>query len=586
MKKIICSFIFSLLLCQTSHAQIISAYYDDLRASMWIFTNLDNRTALYEAGLTDCQLEQKTFFGKAARNFVVSKYIPAFIIYSEGKNIKIFDTFTNKTENIDIGFSKPVRLVAQSENGEYISVTDGLTVYLLTFEKEKLKTVFKKEFIADVSAIFFDDENNLLYTAERSGVLSTWTPDGKRANSTDTKTVIVSMQADNIFGRIIAVTKNGIYAIEREKLNLLTILSDKSITEAYLDNTARRFIIVTKAGAAIYNYPDMKVTAFFPKAGGKIIETGGKNFTAFINSNSIGLFDLKVNAKIGSISVEYNGVSFYPPENSPLNFSGGITSSFIDAVANNNKTPQTANNLQKICAPIAAMVSGVYTPLNLVPAQTNLVNSPSINEIKMKQIKEPSSIPQPNEPSVGFIEIGNIPDTIDMTGFQNPNNPKEPVATRMMPMPEMPQTAAITLHTGGGVPNWVANGKNLPQFNAMAGGKTIQEAFDSAKKIIKNEITRNVIQKIINKPEIDTIDDENIKKRFLWQIGSGAAIALEKNITAADQWTSPAQMKYVHAIINENLIEKNAEQKFNEEWKILNSKNHENYMKINPNKID
>lgn len=586
MKKFIYSFIFLLFLCPASYGQIISAYYDNLRASMWIFANLDNRTVLYEIGLDDCKLEKKTFFNKFARNFTVSKYMPAFVIYSEGKNVKIFDTFSNKTENVAIGFTKDVRIINQSENGEYISVSDGLTVYLLTFEKEKLKTIFKKEFISDITAIFADDENNILYTAERSGILSAWSLDGKRINSVDVKTVIISMQADNIFGRIIAVTKNGIYGIEQAKLNLLAIISDNSISEAYLDNSARRLVIVTKAGVAIYNYPSMKAAALFPKVGGKIIETGGKNFTAFAGGNSIGLFDLKVNAKIGSISVGNNGVSFYPPENLSSTFLGGLTSSFIDAVANNKTIPKVEDDPQKICAPIAAMVSGVYAPANMATAKTNPINNPAIKEPKMTQIKEPTTIPTPTEPSVAFMEIDNIHDTPDMTNIQNPHNPKEPAKISDTPMPEIPETPSLKLNPGSGVPGWVANGKNLPPFNAMAGGKTIQQAFEDAKKNIKNEIARNVIQKSINKPEVAAINDDEVKKRFLWQVASGAAMALEKNIAAADQWTSPAAMKYVHAIINGNLIEKTAEQKFQEELKILNSNNYENYMKITPNKID
>lgn len=589
MKKIAVFLFCFVLVSQGAQGAVISAYYDDLRTSLYVFSSFSGRTALNEISMRDCGNEQTFYFDKNARNFLVSSFIPSFVIYSSNEELKVFDIFSGKTETIKTGFSKGIKTISQSESGEFFAASDGLTLILFTFEKDKVKELFRKEMIADVIALLPDGENKTLYVAERNGALSSWSFDGKLINSSDIKTAPSELIFDNVLGRILVVTKNGIFALNKTNFTLVKILENSSTGEVFLDNYARRLTVSVPSGAAIYEYPSLRLITMIPGGGGRIVKTGRAGFSAFAKGSYVDIFDIKLSKNIAKISVNEKGVFFDPPNNDKLITPFGLTSSFINNVAGNKSKdgildPQSTQN---VCATLAAAVSGVYYPND---GKTVNLSSPTAPKIAGTTIPKPkAALPATTiqNPTVNF-KSGVVLPTID-DKFPQPAQPLTPESPSSIPLtnePKEPARPVLEMAEASGVPSWIAGRKNLPYYKTAGSGKTPALALANAGKNLQNNIIRALVDNFLKNPKTASIKNAEVKKRFLWQSASAAALELAKNIKAENEWVSPAGMNYILAGIDEKTIKKISDELYEKEMATLSSLTEEEYLKIKPNKID
>lgn len=588
MKKSAIFLFFFVLVSQVAQGAVISAYYDDLRASLYVFSSFTDKTALNEISLRDCKNEQTFYFDKNARNFLVSSFIPSFVIYSSNAELKIFDVFSGKTETIKTGFTKGIRIISQWESGEFFAVSDGLTVILFTFEKDKVKELFRKEMIADVIALLPDGENKTLYVAERNGALSAWSFDGRLINSSDIKATPSELIFDNVLGRILVVTKNGIFALNKTNFTLTKVLENSSTGEVFLDNYARRLTVSVPSGAAIYEYPSLRLITMIPGGGGRIVNTGRAAFSAFAKGSSVDIFDIKLSQNIARISINEKGVFFDPPNNDKLLTPFGVTSSFInDAAGNKNKGGILAQGTQNVCATLSAAVSGVYSPNDGKIPYLSSPNNPKIAGATIPKSKSPATVETAKAPTVDF-KSGAVSPKID-DKFPQPAQPLNPDNPALIPItnePKEPTSPVLEMTQASGVPSWIAGRKNLTYNKTVASGQTLAQALANAEKNLKNNIVRALIDNFLKNPKTASIKNAEATKRFLWQSASSAALELTKYIKTENRWTSPAGMNYILAGIDEKTVKKISDELYEKEMANLSALTAEEYLKIKPNKID
>lgn len=587
MKRLVLFLFFTVILTVNAQSAVISAYYDDLRTSLYIFSAFADKTTLNEISLRDCRNEQTFSFDKNARNFTVSNYIPSFVIYSTGAQLKIFDVFSHKTQDLKTEFSKTIRIISQSSNGEFFAVSDSVSIQVFVFEKDKVKPLFYKEMIAPVIDILPDTENKLLYVAERNGGLSAWSFDGKLVNASNIKTVPSHLIFDEILGRILVVAKNGIFALNKSTFVLTKILDTSSINDVFLDNYARRLTVTVPSGSAVYDYPSMRLISMIPGNGGKIVKTGRVGFSAFASGISVDIFDMKLSQNIARISVNEKGISFVPPKNDKLTTPFGITTAFINDVVGNKNNIIKPNQSENVCAILAAVVSGVYYPSDGKSANISSPNMPKINETTAKSAKIPDTVANIKPPTVNFKYNATLPQIDELPPQPTvPTNPTNPTSIIITGEQTEPAPSNLAMAEGSVVPSWIIKRKTLPYYQSVGSGSTYELATANAEKNLKNNLVRALIDIFLKKPETATIKNADVKKRLMWQAASAAAVELAKNFTILNKQTSPVGVNYILAEINEKTITKISDEKFKQELNRLADVSNIDYLKIKPNKID
>lgn len=581
MKKIFMILSVSAFLPAVSFGALISAEYQGMASSLTVVSAFKGKTAADKISLENCSVEKRAYFPGNARNFIDLQYFPMEIIWSEGKKIKTGGEAGDTETQLEL--SKAITVLSSAE-GFYITASDGLTVYLLRKDKKNIASVLKKETNGGITALLADENGKILYAADRNGNIFIWSFAGKLLASVKTNESVYGLMADKINNGAIAVTGTGLYAIVPDRgVNIRKIYEDKAIIDAYLDNDNKRIVITNGAGAAVLDYPSMKIVSLLPGIKGKIMKGGGRYLTGFYGRDSLRIFDLRTSLETAEIYVTETGIDFYPPKNISSAY-GTLTADFISAAAGNAPRRDTAEGKRAACQNLMSLTSGVFLPSGPLPERTIMAEIPAVKNPPAPFLKEPGVINRPEDPLAPHEKnIGGVKDPLFKSGVSQPGFPEIPGFTPSVKEPAPPKAEPPPISASGGTPAWIATRKNLPYYKSVGSGEDVEKAAEEGKKRLKNGTVRAIVQNNLQRPELKTIKETDVKKRLLWQSASKtAAAAADKTGKILEEWTSPAGMKYVLIQADEKFIDAEAEKIFKSEINLLDSLGSEAYMKIKP----
>ena len=322
---------------------------------------------------------------------------------------------------------------------------------------------------------------------------------------------------------------------------------------------------MTDRGFNVYDYPVMREVLSLSGANGSIIKSDGANFAAFSGLNYIRIYDLKQNIHIGTIAVDSLGVvNFFSPDTP---YGTNISASFIAAAANST-VEKSEYNKDKVCAPIAAMVSGVYSPNNLDIGKVEIDSVPDVQIAPVAEVEQPKQV---NIPQISFSggnisvpEVEPVKNVGDVTIAEHKPNVTSPNTTLD---PAEPKVKEIDDLLASKVPNWVANRKNLPQNNSVGSAGSEADALISAKTSLKNNMVRKALESIVKDDTLSPVKDVNVKKRILWQSAAKAVNSLDSKILTVDTWVSPAGQNFIHLVMDDSSLSSKSKEYLAQELK-------------------
>ena len=578
--KITSSAILFLILCSNSFSasRILSGEFLSLAASLNILADVNKNKQIIQVNLRNCQQLMSFSVDKSIRQMIISEYISSYAV-AGGSSLYVYNMQDGRLVQSFDDFLRSVYLISQSDMGQFVAASDGITVGLYQFKKEGLVKQYVKEFTGGVAAIYPDIESNLLYVVEKNGRLSVWTFSGKLQKNITLSNHVTSMIFDEKTGKFLAASNTGLYSISKDDFAMEKILNGKIIS-VFVENFSSRLEVMTDIGFTVYDYPAMRPVIALDGVNGGIIKSDGANFAAFSGFNFIKIYDLKQNIHIGTIAVDSLGVvNFYPPD---AVYGTNISASFIAAAAGSTMEKQEYNR-DKICAPIAAMVAGVYSPERMDIGKVQIDKVDEIYNVPAPKVNEPAQVksPQisfkdgiltvPEIKAVGQVADVNIDDKItpakEMSEISSPAAPKVKDIEELM---------------AAKIPNWVANRKNLPKNNAVGSGNNEQEALLAAKSQLKNSIVRQALSDLVHEKEISAVDNIEAKKRILWQSAAKAVNSLDSKIFTVDTWLSPAGQHFIHLVMDNKTLHEKGTEYLNKEIIKYYSADFENYMQEKP----
>lgn len=578
--KIISSALLFLIFCSSSFAasRILSGEFISLEASLNILADVNKDKKIIRVNLRNCQQETSISVDKSIRQMIVSEYISAYAV-AGGSKLYVYNMQDGKLVQSFDDFLRSVYLISQSDMGQFIAASDGITVGLYQFKKEGLVKLYSKEFSGGIAAVYPDIESNLLYVVERNGRLSVWTFSGKLQKNITLSNAITSMIFDEKTGKFLASSNNGLYSISKDDFTMEKILNGK-ILSVFIENFSSRLEVMTDLGFTVYDYPAMRPVIALDGANGGIIKSDGANFAAFSGLNYIKIYDLKQNIHVGTIAVDSLGVvNFYPPD---ALYGTNISASFIAAAAGSSMEKQEYNR-DKVCAPIAAMVAGVYSPENMDIGKVQIDEVDEIYDVPAPQVNEPAQVKGPQISfKDGNLYVPEVKDVGQVADVNINNNTIEPNEPNDISSPEAPKVKDIDDLMATKIPNWVANRKNLPKNNAVGNGNTEQEALLAAKSQLKNNIVRQALGDLVREKEISAVDNIEGKKRILWQAAAKAVNSLDSKIFTVDTWVTPAGQHFIHLVMDNKTLPEKGKEYLQEEIKKYFATDFENYMQEKP----
>lgn len=559
-------------------SRILSGEFISLESNMTILADVNNQKKLIRVNLRDCEQLDTFTIDNSARVMAISQYISSYMLVG-GSKLFLYNSQNGKLVNSYDDYIRNVFLISQSDMGQYVVASDGITVGFYQFKKEGLVKLYSKEFSGSVSAIYPDIETNLLYVAERNGKISIWTFSGKLQKNINISYPINAMVYDDKLGQFLVLSSKGLYKLSKENFQSEKIINGK-IHSAFIEKYSSKLEVITDAGFTVYDYPVMRQVIALNGVANKIIKSDGANFVALSGINFIKVYDLKYNIHIGTIAIDSLGmVNFYPPDEA---YGTNISSSFI-AAASGTKEEKKPYDKDKICATFAYMVSGIYSP------QSKNIDSISINELEPVNsitIPEIKQVAPVNAPQITFHggnitvpEVEDVKATPPVTINNNISSIKEPKETIS---PDEPQVKDISKLVPTNIPNWVANRKNLPKNNAVGSGKTEEEALLTAKSQLKNNMVRKLLNNLVKDKKVDSIENIEGKKRVLWQSTAKAVNSLDSKIYTVDIWKSPAGQYFIHLLMDDTTLIEKGNKYINEEIKKYYSMPFENYIQEKP----
>lgn len=581
--KLVLIFIF-LNFSINSFADIISSKYIPNSESIISVVDFNNdNTLILKTSLRNCKDEEKFIINKKINYATVSKYVPSYLIISLNNTIALYSLVSGEiTWQWENSFKNNIKIISQDNYGEYISISDGSSVALFRFGKKGLEHIFTKELSIVISSVQPDTQRKVLFVAERIGILSIWSYDGKLLKSTNVSGKISSMILDVSRNGLLIGSDKGIYSMPSDSYEISKISSIKSDFIS-LEYPAKYLTIVSGINSYIFDYPSMKQIFSLKNNFGKVLTGGSNKFIGFYIKNYIRLFDIKSGLQTATINITNNGGIFLPADMALR----GVNASLMDMITGNENNYAENYDHIKICAPVAAMISGITAPVvkntysptisevnNISNVEkpkkienNNFIENPKVNNVSKPYVENNTSIPNIKKPEVNSVN-------------QNINQPTNPKVAEV----EKPTLAKQM--TPSSVPNWIAHRKNLPPFSAVAGSIDEKQAIKSAKKQIKDAVAKEVLKKFIAEKKSSIIDNIDVAKRFLWNAASSAAIHLDNNIIVKDRWVSQIGQSYVLCQLDESLINNAANIAYEKEKEKVSNMTLNEYMSIKPNVID
>ena len=586
MNKLLFLTLFFLSTTSSSYAIGIRAVeYLSLNRSLFVAATDKEDISIFKISMRDCSAERIDTIGFIPRFFEVSKYYPDKLILADGSTLKLYNTVTGDEAVSSDSHDGNIKDIYQDSTGEYIVTSDGRSILFYRLLDEKIIPLFKKTFIVDVVSVAIDGDKRVLYSADKTGVITVWSFSGRLDKISDLKVPIIGVILDSRFNSIMIHARSGIYQTKSdltEAKMFLRVFADK----VYVDSRSARLLTVSGNDLNVYDYNNKELLYTIELNGGVFSGIDNSNMIVIYSGDAMKIYDLKEGTFVGKISLTKKGAIFDAVVKL-INESGeeGIR----DILVSNPESPLPWD---RICGPFASVVSGVYhvkeTP-KLIVSQPKAVIPEVV--VAPSDVEVAAVIPLTVAPSV--------PDAKVVDNVSSPAEVAEVVAVAVIPIaPVVPKIAVPAtparvkeipnkgkLLADSNIPTWVIKRNDLPPLNTVKSNLEEATAIIDAKLIIKNDVVKSVMYKLANDPDIMAIQDTKVRNRLIWMISSGTAINLNYAMHVRNKWRSSNGMNYVLV----NLDEKRVSDEYNKEYikqlEELKRLGNVQYMKLAPNQL-
>ncbi len=586
MNKLLFLTLFFLSTTSSSYAIGIRAVeYLSLNRSLFVAATDKEDISIFKISMRDCSAERIDTIGFIPRFFEVSKYYPDKLILADGSTLKLYNTVTGDEAVSSDSHDGNIKDIYQDSTGEYIVTSDGRSILFYRLLDEKIIPLFKKTFIVDVVSVAIDGDKRVLYSADKTGVITVWSFSGRLDKISDLKVPIIGVILDSRFNSIMIHARSGIYQTKSdltEAKMFLRVFADK----VYVDSRSARLLTVSGNDLNVYDYNNKELLYTIELNGGVFSGIDNSNMIVIYSGDAMKIYDLKEGTFVGKISLTKKGAIFDAVVKL-INESGeeGIR----DILVSNPESPLPWD---RICGPFASVVSGVYhvkeTP-KLIVSQPKAVIPEVV--VAPSDVEVAAVIPLTVAPSV--------PDAKVVDNVSSPAEVAEVVAVAVIPIaPVVPKIAVPAtparvkeipnkgkLLADSNIPTWVIKRNDLPPLNTVKSNLEEATAISDAKLIIKNDIVKSVMYKLAKDPDIMAIQDSKVRNRLIWMISSGTAINLNYAMHVRNKWRSSNGMNYVLV----NLDEKRVSDEYNKEYikqlEELKRLGNVQYMKLAPNQL-
>ena len=535
--------------------------------------------------MRDCSAERIDTIGFIPRFFEVSKYYHDKLIMADGSTLKLYNTVNGEEATSSDSHDGNIKDIYQDSTGEYIVTSDGRSILFYRLFDEKIIPLFKKTFIVDVVSVAIDGDKRVLYSADKTGVITVWSFSGRLDKISDMKVPIISIILDSRFESIMIHARSGIYKAKAdltEAKMFLRVFADK----VYVDGRAARLLTVSGDDLTIYDYNNKQLLYQIELNGGVFSGIDNSNMVVIYSGDAMRVYDLKEGTFVGKIMLTKKGAIFDAVVKL-INESGdeGIR----DILVSNPESPLPWD---RICGPFASVVSGVY----------HVKETPKLIVSQPKSVI-PKEVGSPNDVEVAaVIPLTVAPSVPGVAGVDNVTNPSEVgdvVAVAVVPIaPVVPRIAVpatparvkdipnkAKLLADSNIPTWVIKRNDLPPLNTVKSNLEEATAIGDAKLVIKNDIVKSVMYKLAKDPDIMSIQDTKVRNRLIWMISSGTAINLKYAMHVRNKWQSSNGMNYVLVNLDEKRVSTEYNKEYIKQFEELKRLGNVQYMKLAPNQL-
>ena len=133
--KITSSAILFLILCSNSFSasRILSGEFLSLAASLNILADVNKNKQIIQVNLRNCQQLMSFSVDKSIRQMIISEYISSYAV-AGGSSLYVYNMQDGRLVQSFDDFLRSVYLISQSDMGQFVAASDGITVGLYQFK--------------------------------------------------------------------------------------------------------------------------------------------------------------------------------------------------------------------------------------------------------------------------------------------------------------------------------------------------------------------------------------------------------------------------------------------------------------------
>ena len=586
MNKLLFLTLFFLSATSSSYAISIRAVeYLSLNRSLFVAATDKEDISIFKISMRDCSAERIDTIGFIPRFFEVSKYYSDQLIMADGSTLKLYNTITGDEVSSSDSHDGNIKNIYQDSTGEYIVTSDGRSIIFYRLLDEKIIPLFKKTFIVDVVSVAIDGDKRVLYSADKTGVITVWSFSGRLDKISDLKVPIISMILDSRFESVMIHARSGIYQVKADLTDVkmfLRVFADK----VYVDSRAARLITVSGNDLSVYDYNNKQLLFELELNGGVFSGIDSSNMIVIYYGDSMKIYDLKEGTFVGKISLTKKGAIFDAVVKL-INESGdeGIR----DILVSNPESPLPWD---RICGPFASVVSGVYhvkeTPKLIVSQPKSVIPEEVAKPAEVEVAEVTPLTVAPTDPFLVGVDGVAKPNSVD-GDINNTVAPTAPAVAKIVVPKAPPRVKEIPnkakLLADSNIPTWVIKRNDLPPLNIVKSNLEEATAIDEAKLTIKNDIVKSVMYKLAKDPDIMAIKDIKVRNRLIWMISSGTALNLNYAMHVRNKWRSSNGMSYVLVNVEEKRVSTEYNKEYIKQFEELKRLGNAQYMKLAPNQL-
>ena len=537
--------------------------------------------------LRDCAENRRFVYDEEITGIVALKGDSGAVWGGQGDMLKKWNILDGK-ELVSLSAlpEETVKGISQDRDGEYLAVWGNNKVAAFKVSGDNATPVWGETLSFRVSGVIIDPRGGHMYISGYDGSILKRTMLGTVANSFVLDRAIYSMDIDPHRQILLLAMGDQLLKLDIES-TAFTRITSLPTDDIVLSGDGKTLSTLGGGVYTVYSYPAMKAIRTQNLKGNKLVVLPNGGAVTFAD-NTLNFYDQLKQSQAGRVYILDSGTGFVSPE---LNYYGNDL--FRTAIAGNSVSgvppyiaESKAPDMNKACSALKEMITLVYPP-SAPSVSRPAVNSPATPTTpKSTPVNTAGTTPIPKStPLTPTAQVQAPSSPPSPASAANTAEPQKTAAAPVVQAPQMPQVKPVitpTLAQGTDVPLWAIRQNSLPAFSAVKSGKDGAQALNEGKKKIRDDVARTVMKNMLDIELVKNIESDELKKRFLWQVGARTGQIAGDYAMQKDVWVSQDGTYYVLAYIDNKNVDQIYEPIFQEEMKILRSYGDAEYLKNEP----